>query len=302
MPSTILACKCGSPPLTPPNSHVQIRIATAFYRSFSLRLRSQKIIRNSASGQDTHPLFVPVPITSRTPLFETDYNLHKSNSTYFSDLDISRTACVTKLFSPGLGHVSKELETHSDKAKRKLGRVSVILGSVFTTFGREISPYVKYEVQTRLLSWDQKWMYLVSYFIMPQQGKDGKQVVYASSLSKYVSKKGRWTIPPEMILRKSGLLPENPTVGLVDESLSGTPREGEAGITTIANGSALSTAVDRIRRGSVTERSKEELENNMSTWSWERIEQERVRGLKVVESFKALDGALADEWEVHRGM
>jgi hypothetical protein len=244
-------------------------------------------------------------MTSRTPLLETDYNLHKSNSTYFSDLDISRTACATKLLAPGLGFVSRDLETHPDPTKRKFGRLRVILGSVFTNFGREIPPYVKYEVQTRLLSWDQKWIYLVSYFVTPGLGKDGKKVVYASALSKYVCKKGRWTIPPEMILRGTGLLPENTTPGVVDESLSGTPREGEAGITTVANGSALSKAVHRFARSSVAgaaTKDEQEDSKNLSTWSWERIEQERLRGLKISESFKAVDGSLTEEWDVHREM
>src|SRR5438045_3403928 len=41
-------------------------------------------------------LFKPmITVPFRTPLLETDYNLHKSNSTYFSDLDMARTQLVT---------------------------------------------------------------------------------------------------------------------------------------------------------------------------------------------------------------
>ncbi|KAI5279723.1 hypothetical protein KEM54_004031 [Ascosphaera aggregata] len=39
-----------------------------------------------------------------------DYNLHKSNSTYFSDLDVSRTALVTDIYTPGVELIRRELD------------------------------------------------------------------------------------------------------------------------------------------------------------------------------------------------
>ena len=52
-------------------------------------------------------------------MWETDYNFHKSNSTYFSDLDVARTALVTRLYSPGVGLVSKELDAEFAATARK---------------------------------------------------------------------------------------------------------------------------------------------------------------------------------------
>lgn len=72
------------------------------------------------------------------------------------------------------------------------------------------------------LGWDQKWLFVVTHFASRDRrtglrsckdnGAEGEKkdelqpVVFASSLSKYVFKKGRLTLPPERILKASGLL------------------------------------------------------------------------------------------------
>ena len=140
----------------------------------------------------------PVSITSRSPLYETDYNLHKSNSTYFSDLDESRTALVTKIYGPALRGGDGQLEREGHH-----GRVSVILGSVHTSFHKEIKPYEKYELRSRVLGWDKKWLIIGSFFIRPAKGKQN-EVLLASSLSKYVVKKARFTVSPERCLTTAG--------------------------------------------------------------------------------------------------
>src|SRR5204862_671691 len=102
---------------------------------------------SETSDPATHPLFTPVTITSHTSMFETDYNLHKSNSTYFSDLDISRTALVTRLYTPGMELTKRELNSMVDvNGKRKCpGHMNVMLGSVYCSFKKEIKPYERYE-------------------------------------------------------------------------------------------------------------------------------------------------------------
>ena len=182
----------------------------------------------------THPLFAPVSITTASPLLEIDHNLHKSNSTYFSDLDESRTKLMVHLlsstkFSPA------ELEREGYK-----GNFAVILGSVHASFLKEIKPYEVYEVRSRVLGWDAKWILIGSVFVRTKTAKDKradhrevqkrversgvsveeartqigfdtKEVLYAACLSKYVVKKGRFTVPPERSWRSAGWLPERPT-------------------------------------------------------------------------------------------
>ena len=49
-----------------------------------------------------------------------------------------------------------------NKAGPKFG---VFLGGVTCSFRREIKPYVGFEIWTRVLAWDEKWLYLVSHIV-----------------------------------------------------------------------------------------------------------------------------------------
>lgn len=141
---------------------------------------------------------------SHCPPLELDYNMHKSNSTYFSDLDVCRSAFLAELFIPGLRRMNAR------------GRSCyVALGSVQCTFAKPITPGAGYELRTRVLSWDHKWLYLITHFVRPGAIKtegslpaDGtRRDVFASALAKYVFKEGKKTVRPEVVLEASGLLP-----------------------------------------------------------------------------------------------
>lgn len=79
---------------------------------------------------------------------------------------------------------------------------------------------------TRVLSWDHKWIYIVTHFVCKNKSNrtlsikqkttktplddyenPNENLIVASALSKCVFKKGRLTIPPETMLALSGLLP-----------------------------------------------------------------------------------------------
>ncbi|KAE8149396.1 hypothetical protein BDV25DRAFT_130396 [Aspergillus avenaceus] len=270
------------------------------------------------TGKPTHPVFVPYGITSRTPILETDYNFHKSNSTYFSDLDISRTALVTRIVTPGVSIVSKELDAELRDASLRDGKkpsapkaIYIALGSVYCSFKREIKPFELYEIESRIVSWDEKWMYILSFFLRPAAKKGGKRTLFATALAKYVVKKGRLTVPPERVLRASGYLPPRPEgavpePGLVDSpadvSGAGTPSEGIAASSGV-DGSLVREVLklnegDISGQGNLAAKRKENADSwNTDEWTWERIEEERLRGLKVVEGYVSLDAKLHEEWE-----
>lgn len=273
-----------------------------------------------AQGKPTHPVFVPCGMTSRTPLLETDYNMHKSNSTYFTDLDVSRTALVSRIYSPGVGIVSRELDREFLAASKKEGKrtpkrkpIIIVLGSVFCSFKREIKPFELFEMHSKVISWDKKWMYILTCFMRPAKKAGGEKTLLATALSKYVVKKGRLTIAPERILRAAGYLPAPPADaqnknGPIDSSTEasviGTPASGDEGIT--ANGGVDGSLVrevlkienDQLPRREVLEEQQKANADSWSPeeWPWERIEQERLRGLSVVDGYINLDDRLHREW------
>ncbi|KAF1961473.1 hypothetical protein CC80DRAFT_464384 [Byssothecium circinans] len=253
-------------------------------------------------------LFQPVITSTHTPITEMDYNLHKSNSTYFSDMDISRTHLFTAIMRTAI--LNSERQRHLERqAKRgpigKLfgslgivwpgasegtnGRHMIALGGVSCQFKREILPYKKFEMWTRLLTWDRKWFYLVTWIVKPGYGqnssfslqpwRNGKKraskerskeelekAVYATAIAKYVIKKGRITIPAEKCLVDGGMVPEKP---------EGWIYQGEGG--EMLNGNADGEAM------------KPE-ETDVEEWNWDVIERERRKGLKFAEAFLSLDG------------
>ena len=187
--------------------------------------------------------------------------------------------------------------------------VNIMLRGVTCSFKREIKPYQRFEVQTRVLCWDRKWLYLVSHFIdrsrctvkaeagIVNGGEESKKVhpaIFASSLSKYVFKQGRRTIPPETVLRASDLLPELPgkegsvaevlpallegtSLGKVESALGATLEHGEKESDAVEAEYALNAAP------------------SSRPWDWQRIEQERLRGMKVASMMEGLE-ELHDEF------
>ncbi|KIW68552.1 hypothetical protein PV04_04491 [Phialophora macrospora] len=269
-----------------------------FYRMFEnwyTRDRVRRTLQSPPSSTSTYPLFEPVSITSRSPLLETDYNFHKSNSTYFADLDESRTSLVTKVLIPGLKQGNTNLEKEGHR-----GPLNVILGSVHTSFHREIKPYERYEVRSRILSWDKKWIIIGSWFV--RAGRRGKgETLLASSLSKYVVKKGRFTVPPERCFTTAGWLPTRPeSAGVSSEepSIAPTPQEGLVSMIPTSLAPATDGLVEKLEYAAGEESgSGPAAPSSMDgEWDWYRIEKERLRGLRIAESWLGLDKQLMEEF------
>lgn len=109
-------------------------------------------------------LFKPLITSSRATLMETDVFGHKSNSTYFSDIDVARTHFITTLFSQAIEKLRGSTTMNGLSGKKSSG-FTVPLGGVSCSFRRELKPYEKYDMWTRILSWDEKWVYLVTHFV-----------------------------------------------------------------------------------------------------------------------------------------
>ncbi|KAL2844351.1 hypothetical protein BJY01DRAFT_263985 [Aspergillus pseudoustus] len=245
------------------------RIFNPLLRAAWLRFRSppQPVV---ASGTKIPRVFLLSITNTYAPLFECDYNLHKSNSTYFTDLDASRSYLLSCLCYDGLVTIDRELA-----AEGKTGMLAAIIGSVTTSFKKEIRIFEEYEVWSRILTWDRKWLYIVTHFVQKGSSKttgylnaqsmrltsntsiqeskhsSSPPVIFATSVSKYVFKKGRLTIPPERLLRASGLLGQ-------------TKRGQEKGLS-------------------------EPLESTSDSDVPEDIELERLKGMVYAESWNRLD-------------
>ena len=226
----------------------------------------------------------------------------------------------------GLARLNKgDEEGLPTDAKKASGKYFIALGGVGCHFQKQIEPFQQFEIYTRLLSWDRKWMYLVShvvrkgaikpdsYVLQPwkktkrRQGVDKKddedisKHIFATSIARYVVKKGRLTVNPEIVLQRSRLLPPRPEgVGLPPraESNDATPSTSIADTPAVSNGALTSpeqmAAEVTSKLGNVAAAAGEGQQQTDDDWTWEDMEKERLRGLKLASHFDALAG-LHDE-------
>ncbi|KAL1890042.1 hypothetical protein Sste5346_008477 [Sporothrix stenoceras] len=239
---------------------------------------------------------------SRTSLMETDYNFHKSNSTYFADLDASRTHLVMYLLGPGVAAVGRNQATKivvspDDGVTPMKGSLGVGLGAVFCSFRKEIAPYQPYEMWSRVLSWDRKWLYVMTHFVVKGKVKpsswDGDKTgrpkkewtaadeanlqkhVIATAISKYVFKLGRFTVHPTFLMESSSLLPTRPGEGWRGGGPEAVGAVGDFDEAEISESTTPST----------------DSESDGEAWTWKDVERERRRGMALAGQFAALDDA-----------
>lgn len=151
---------------------------------------------------------------------------------------------------------------------------------------------------TRLLCWDKKWVFVVTHFVKkgavkPKEyiltdgswfggkgyqklnGKGEVSVeieekhIYATAISKYVCKKGRLTVHPEVLLAAAGLLPTKPGGWVTMDGSS--PKVEEIATNGHANGHTNGSASSEV-------------------WDWKRIEEQNQKGYEFGAQFQALDG------------
>ncbi|KAM7183641.1 hypothetical protein V8F20_012544 [Naviculisporaceae sp. PSN 640] len=168
-------------------------------------------------------IFLPTLYKTSVPPGEIDFSFHKSNSTYLTDLDIARGYHLYTVLRRGFYLWPRRTGSTSSPQRAQGQNVVTMLGGTTCTFKREIKPLAKVEIWTRILSWDEKWIYLVSWFAKPGAGgttgtragtKEGTKQksgeinpdVYATCVSKVVLKEGRKTVKPEEFFRLCGLM------------------------------------------------------------------------------------------------
>lgn len=144
--------------------HIRVWYAILYHMIFQPPFTPSRAGLHDASHLPA--VFQPTITPSRAPVTECDYNLHKSNSTYFTDLDSTRSHLVCALLHTAIEKLQKNPgQVIGPDGKPAKGRWAIMLGGVHCSFKREIKPYERYEMWTRVLCWDRKWFYVVTHFV-----------------------------------------------------------------------------------------------------------------------------------------
>ncbi|KAI1106158.1 hypothetical protein F4804DRAFT_59920 [Jackrogersella minutella] len=161
------------------------------------------ILRTQRSAVPLKPMhiFQPIITSSTAQLMEIDFNMHKSNSSYFSDVDIARTHLVCTLFAKGIDQMRGGTAAYTGSKKPVFG---LALGAVSCNFKRELRPYEEYEMWSKILSWDEKWIYIVTHFVRKDAAKPRNYSLYPEQ-SPSQSRRNSAELSDEKLSRRSSL-------------------------------------------------------------------------------------------------
>ena len=109
--------------------------------------------------------------------------------------------------------------------------------------------------------------------------------IFASSIAKYVFKRGRLTIAPETVLEQANLLPVKPEDVEASSSTHSVFNDHSP-----INATSLPTA-QRRRRVDVDVLMDGTVDSNpeANVWDWKRVEAERTRGMQIATFMAGLD-------------
>lgn len=126
-----------------------------------------------------------------------DLNGHMNNGRYPTIMDIGRMDFVLRL---GLaGYVIKN------------GYIPV-LSSLTMRFRLPLLPFQKYTLNTRIVCWDDKWVFMEHRFIIAGGKKDGAVAAIGLVKGSFFSKKTRTTVPTGEIMTAIGLDQQSPVM------------------------------------------------------------------------------------------
>lgn len=126
-----------------------------------------------------------------------DLNGHMNNGRYLTIMDIGRMDFVLRLRLAG--YVIRN------------GYIPV-LSSAAMRYRLPLLPFQKYRLTTRILCWDDKWVFMEHRFIIRGGKKNGAVAAIGLVKGSFFSKKTRTTIPTGDIMAAIGLTQQSPPV------------------------------------------------------------------------------------------
>jgi len=103
----------------------------------------------------TRPKIDPLGTASlklRVRLTDLDYNLHMNNSRYLESMEMGRLDMMTRV---GLIQAAAK------------NRLAPVIGALQIVYRHQLKPFQAYTVTTKVLGWDEKWIYVEQDMISP---------------------------------------------------------------------------------------------------------------------------------------
>lgn len=138
----------------------------------------------------THSLFDTVSMEFRVGLFDIDLNMHLNNAKYLKFMDRAR---LEHAVSTGL--LDKMLQA----------RCNAVVANTEIAYVRELRPYQHFSLETRVLGWDDKYLYFDQRFM--SQSK-----LHTHALLRVVHQYGGKPISPQAVQEMTGMNLQSPAL------------------------------------------------------------------------------------------
>src|SRR5690606_948133 len=138
----------------------------------------------------THALFDTVSMEFRVGLFDIDLNMHLNNAKYLKFMDrcrLEHSVCT--------GLLNEMIQA----------RCNAVVANTEIAYVRELRPYQQFDVRTRILGWDDKYVYYDQRF--ESQGK-----LHTHALLRLVNMYGGKAISPQSVQEMTGINKTSPAL------------------------------------------------------------------------------------------
>ena len=118
-----------------------------------------------------------------------DMNMHMNNGRYLTIMDIGRLDLTTR-------------STMLQKAIKN--NYAPVLGSAQMRYRIPLLCFQAYDLETRVICWDEKWAYMEQRFIIAKGKKAGAVAAIGMLKGSFYDTKNKITVPPQEMIRLSG--------------------------------------------------------------------------------------------------
>ncbi len=114
-----------------------------------------------------------------------DFNMHMNNGRYLTVMDLGRLDLILR----------------SGLIKAMLKQKSVpVLGASTIRYRIPLNPFQEYELQTKMVCWDEKWAYMEQRFVIAKGDKAGAIAAVALVKGSFFDQKARKTVPTSDVI------------------------------------------------------------------------------------------------------
>ena len=134
-------------------------------------------------------------LTFRVLPTDLDFNLHMNNSRYMAIMDV--------------GRIDLLIRSHLFQETRKI-KAMPVLSTAAMRYRISLQPFQRYELETRLVCWDEKWLYIEHRFIISDGPKAGAVAAIGLVKGVFYIGQGKGTVPTQQLLEMTGMHQESP--------------------------------------------------------------------------------------------